>query len=123
MEEEEFSATYIPQQVVELTIDGRPVSIGQEKGATTTIFEAAQKHGITIPTLCHQQNEKPVGVCRICVVDIGQRVFAASCVRMIEPGMQVKTATDDVKSVRRTLLELLMADHPAPCATTALERL
>jgi len=120
MEEEEFSATYIPEQQITLTIDGRPVVIGQERGTTTTIFEAAQKNGITIPTLCHQQNEKPVGVCRVCVVDIGQRVFAASCVRMIEPGMQVKTSSDDVKSVRRTLLELLMADHPSPCARQTL---
>ena len=56
----------------------------------------------------------------MCVVDIGQRVFAASCVRAVEPGMQVKTATDDVKSVRRTLLELLMADHPSPCARQKL---
>ena len=120
MEEEEFSATYIPEQQIKLTIDGRSVVIGQERGTTTTIFEAAQKYGITIPTLCHQQNEKPVGVCRMCVVDIGQKVFAASCVRIIEPGMQVKTATDKVKGVRRTLLELLMADHPAPCARQKL---
>jgi CRP-like cAMP-binding protein/Fe-S-cluster-containing dehydrogenase component len=120
MKEEDFSTTYIPEQEIRLTVDGRPVVIGQERGTTTTIFEAAQKCGITIPTLCHQQNEKPVGVCRMCVVDIGQRVFAASCVRTIEPGMQVKTATDDVKSVRRTLLELLMADHPSPCARQKL---
>src|SRR4030081_2047299 len=112
MEEEEFSATYIPEQQIQLTIDGRPAVISQERGKTTTIFEAAQKYGITIPTLCHQQNERPVGVCRMCVVDIGQRVYAAACVRAVEPGMKVQTATDDVKAVRRTLLELLMADHP-----------
>ena len=50
------------------------------------------------------------------MVDVGQRVYAASCIRQAEPGMTVKTDTDPVQSVRRTLLELLMADHPAPCA-------
>ncbi len=117
---QDFSATYIPQQVIRLTIDGKPVVIEQTRGETTTIFEAAQKCGILIPTLCHQQNEKPVGVCRMCVVDIGQRVYAASCVRLIEPGMSVKTGTPDLQSVRRTLLQLLIADHPSPCARQKL---
>ncbi len=96
---------------VKLTIDGHEVVVP----AGTTVFDAARLSGITVPTLCHQQNETPVGVCRLCVVDVGQRVYAASCVRQAEPGMVVKTSTDDVVAVRRTLLELLMADHPTPC--------
>src|ERR1017187_2625965 len=96
---------------VTLTIDQREVIVP----AGTTIFDAARMSGISIPTLCHQQNETPVGVCRVCVVDIGQRVYAASCVRQVEPGMVVKTTTEDVAGVRRTLLELLMVDHPTPC--------
>jgi len=97
---------------VTLTIDGREVVVP----SGTTIFDAARLSGITIPTLCHQQNETPVGVCRLCVVDVGARVYTASCVRQVEPGMVVKTATDDVTGVRHTLLELLMADHPTPCS-------
>jgi CRP-like cAMP-binding protein/Fe-S-cluster-containing dehydrogenase component len=120
MEQDFSSETYIPRQEIQLTIDGKPVVIEQTRGETTTIFEAAQKCGIAIPTLCHQQNEKPVGVCRMCVVDIGQRVYAASCVRLIEPGMNVKTSTEDLERVRRTLLELLIADHPSPCARQKL---
>ena len=74
-------------------------------------------NGIPIPTLCHQQNETPVGVCRVCVVDVkGGRVLAASCVRPAENNMVVSTNTDRVKGARRTLVELLMADHPSPCA-------
>ncbi len=72
-------------------------------------------NGISIPTLCHQQNENPVGVCRVCVVDVGQRVYAASCIRQAEAGMTVKTNIEPVLAVRRTLVELLMADHPSPC--------
>src|SRR6202022_4841180 len=101
MEEEEFSATFIPQQQIQIRIDGIPALIEQRGAETTTIFEACQKHGIAIPTLCHQQNEKPVGVCRMCVVDIGQRVYAAACVRQIEPGMQEKTPPAAVRGGRR----------------------
>src|SRR5579863_2653827 len=97
---------------VQLTIDGAAVSVPEG----TTIFDAARVHGILIPTLCHQQNENPVGVCRVCVVDVGQRVYAASCIRQAEQGMTVKTNTDAVMAVRRTLVELLMSDHPSPCA-------
>src|SRR5208283_2852396 len=72
--------------------------------------------GIAIPTLCHLQNQTPVGVCRLCVVDTGARVLSAACVRTVEPGMKVSTNSEKVLAARRTLLELLMADHPSPCA-------
>ncbi len=101
-----------PTAQVELTIDGRSVSVP----AGTTIFDAARVNAIYIPTLCHQQNETPVGVCRVCVVDVGARVFTASCVRQAEPGMVVFTNSDKVRQARRTLIELLMSDHPGPCA-------
>jgi CRP-like cAMP-binding protein/ferredoxin len=97
---------------IQLTIDGTNVSVP----AGTTIFDAARLNGIPIPTLCHQQNENPVGVCRVCVVDVGQRVYAASCIRQAEAGMNVKTCSEPVQAARRTLIELLMSDHPAPCA-------
>src|SRR4030081_2353605 len=90
---------------IQLTIDGVPVSVP----AGTTIFDAARAQGILIPTLCHQQNENPVGVCRVCVVDVGQRVYAASCIRQAEQGISVKTNTDAVSRVRHTLVELLMS--------------
>ncbi len=99
-------------QLIELTIDGRKVSVP----AGTTIFDAARANNIPIPTLCNQQNENPVGVCRVCVVDLGARVYAASCIRPVEPGMVVNTASDGVKRARHTLVELLMSDHPSPCA-------
>src|SRR6202142_1863915 len=102
----------IPANHVQLTIDGASVTV--PKG--TTVFDAARTLGISIPTLCHQQNENPVGVCRVCVVDVGARVYAASCIRQAEQGMNVKTNTEPVVSVRNTLVELLMSDHPSPCA-------
>src|SRR5580698_3449839 len=97
---------------IKLTIDGLPVSVP----AGTTVFDAARLNGIAIPTLCHQQNETPVGVCRLCVVDVNARVFTASCVRPVEPNMVVSTSSEKVQRARRTLIEMLMADHPSPCA-------
>ena len=80
-------------------------------------FDAARSNGIPIPTLCHQQNETPVGVCRVCVVDIEKaRVLQASCVRPAENNMVVRTNSERVQQTRRTLVEMLMADHPSPCA-------
>lgn len=98
-------------EVVTLTIDGREVAVPRG----TTIFDAARLHGIPIPTLCHQQNQTPVGVCRVCVVDVGARVYAAACIRECDEGMTVKTGGDGVQRARATLVELLMSDHPSPC--------
>ena len=97
---------------ITLTIDGREISA--QKG--TTIFDAARLNGIQIPTLCHQQNQTPVGVCRVCVVDVGARVYAAACIRECEPGMKVRTTDPGVVRARTTLIEMLMSDHPSPCA-------
>jgi CRP-like cAMP-binding protein/NAD-dependent dihydropyrimidine dehydrogenase PreA subunit len=101
-----------PPGLVDITIDGQPVRVP----AGTSVFDAARMNGIAIPTLCHLQNETPVGVCRLCVVDTGARVLSASCVRPVEPGMKVSTNSEKVRNARKTLLELLMADHASPCA-------
>ena len=98
---------------IELTIDGMQVSVPEG----TTVFDAARMNNIPIPTLCHLQNETPAGVCRVCVVKVDKaRVYAASCVRPAEKGMVVHTTSDDVIKARQTLVEMLMADHPSPCA-------
>lgn len=98
--------------MVELTIDGKAVRVP----AGTSVYDAARLNGIHIPTLCHLQHQTPVGVCRLCVVDTGARVLSAACVRPVEPNMKVATNSEKVVGARKTLLELLMADHPSPCA-------
>ena len=97
---------------IKLTIDTREVTVP----AGTSVFDAARMNGIAIPTLCHQQNETPVGVCRVCLVEAGGRVLTASCVRPAENGMIVTTNSEKVVETRRTVVEMLMADHPSPCA-------
>jgi CRP-like cAMP-binding protein/Fe-S-cluster-containing dehydrogenase component len=112
MEERIASTTTMSPGLVDITIDERAVRVP----AGTTVFDAARMNGVVIPTLCHLQNETPVGVCRLCVVDTGARVLSASCVRPVEPGMKVCTNSEKVLNARKTLLELLMADHASPCA-------
>src|SRR5947207_7853032 len=107
-----MAATLTPPGMIDITLDGRSVRVP----ADTTVFDAARMNGINIPTLCHLQNQTPVGVCRLCVVDTGARVLSASCVRPVEPAMKVVTNSEKVLNARKTLLELLMSDHPSPCA-------
>jgi len=98
--------------MIDISIDGKFVRVPNG----TTVFDAARMNDISIPTLCHLQNQTPVGVCRLCVVDTGARVLSASCVRPVEPGMKAVSNSEKVLRARKTLLELLMSDHPSPCA-------
>ena len=96
--------------MIELTIDGRRVRVPEG----TTIWDAARGAGIDIPTLCHDPRLSPVGVCRVCVVDVGAPTLAASCVRPCEAGMEVETSSARVERRRGELVELLMSDQPPP---------
>ena len=80
----------------------------------TTILDAAKQLGIDIPVLCHDDRYDPVGVCRMCVVDVGARVYAAACVRPCEEGMEVTTTSDRIDAQRSMLTELLLSDQPDP---------
>src|SRR6201986_3946274 len=93
---------------VTLTIDGREVTAPD--GAT--IWQAAKAAGIDIPVLCHDERFDPVGVCRMCVVDVGAPAFAASCVRACENGMQVTTDSPELERSRTMLTKLLVSDQP-----------
>ncbi|MFQ5520456.1 MAG: molybdopterin-dependent oxidoreductase, partial [Candidatus Methylomirabilia bacterium] len=95
-------------RTVTLTIDGREVTVS----VGATLWQAAREIGIDIPVLCHDPRLRPVGVCRVCVVDVGERVLAASCVRAAADGMKAVTNSERVERCRRTLTELLLADYP-----------
>ena len=98
-------------EMMTLTIDGQEVTVPHG----TSVFDAARILGITIPVLCHQQNQTPVGVCRICICDVGERALQAACVFKVESGMVVHTDTEPIRAVRKTLYELMLTDHPSPC--------
>ncbi|MEX0726339.1 MAG: formate dehydrogenase subunit alpha [Planctomycetaceae bacterium] len=106
-----ISQSATPPQTVTLTIDGTSVTVPQG----TTIWSAAKAAGIEIPVLCHSPRMDPVGVCRMCVVDVGERVLAASCMRECRDGMTVDTASEKIEPHRRVLTRLLLDEHPVPC--------
>ncbi len=90
--------------VVELTIDGRAVSVA----AGATILDACRAESIDIPTLCFLESLAPVNACRVCVVEVaGARTLVPACSRRVEPGMAVQTASERVRHSRRLVLELL----------------
>src|SRR3954453_21348286 len=95
-------------KTVRLTIAGRELTVPEG----TTIWRAAKDAGIEIPALCHDERYDAVGVCRMCVVDVGARVYAASCIRPCEDGMEVKTDTPELERNRAQLTELLLVDQP-----------
>jgi len=100
---------------VTVTIDG----IAVEVAPGTTLYDAAQQAGITIPVLCHSPKLQPVAVCRMCVVAVqGARVLQAACIRQAEDGMVVQTQSDAIQRSRAMLTELLMSDYPASAAAS-----
>ncbi|MTV48957.1 formate dehydrogenase subunit alpha [Heliobacillus mobilis] len=104
------------KQLVTLTIDGLEVTVPEG----TTVLEAAQKVGISIPTLCHDPELSNPGSCRLCVVEIElngrkMRNLPPSCVTTVSGGMVVQTQTEAVRKTRKTILELLLANHPKDC--------
>ena len=97
---------------IRLTIDGQEVMT--PKGST--VLEAALKAGIYVPTLCYDPTLKPFGGCRLCIVQIdGMRGLPTSCTTPAENGMAVVTETEEIQSVRRTIVELAIASHPSDC--------
>ncbi|HHU26544.1 MAG TPA: 2Fe-2S iron-sulfur cluster binding domain-containing protein [Bacteroidales bacterium] len=107
--------------MIELTIDKKKVRV--EKG--TTILKAARQAGIEIPTLCHYElcdmgiENKPGG-CRICVVEVeGRRNLAPSCITEAQDGMVIHTHSIRVLNARKTVLRLIISDHPFDCLVCA----
>ncbi|MBO5803100.1 MAG: iron hydrogenase small subunit [Lentisphaeria bacterium] len=109
---------------VNLTINGKPVSVP----AGSTILDAAKQLNIKIPTLCYCEKlgcgigNKPAS-CRICVVEVEKRRnLAPACATPVMEGMVVHTNTQRALKARRTILELMLSDHPNDCLTCPKNR-
>ncbi len=107
--------------LVTLTIDGKKVEVP----SGTTIYKAAKQLDIEIPILCYMDlkdlniENKPGG-CRICSVEVeGRRNLAPSCSTAVAEGMVVKTNSMRVINARRTVMELILSDHPKDCLSCA----
>ncbi len=98
--------------MVQLTING--IKVNAESGMT--ILDAAKSVGISIPTLCHMKNLFPSGACRICSVEVeGFRGLTPACAYPVSEGMVVETDSPRVRRARKTIVELLIENHPQDC--------
>ncbi len=102
---------------ISLIIDNHKVVVPED----TTILDAAKSIGINIPTLCHMHlkgtcaDNHPAS-CRVCVVEVkGRRNLAPACSTKCADGMEVKTSSIRVIRARKTVIELMLSDHPNEC--------
>jgi NADH-quinone oxidoreductase subunit G len=119
---------------ISLTIDGQAVAVP----AGTNVVDAAHQLAIEVPIFCHHPRLQPVGMCRMCLVDVGTPVLnrdtkeverdeqgqpvirffpklVTGCTTPVSEGMVVRTATEPVAAARRAVLELLLTSHPLDC--------
>jgi len=94
-----------------LTINNLEIKVKPE----TTVLKAALENDIYIPHLCHQPDLRPVGCCRLCMVEIVGRGLSIACKTPVEEAMVVKTETKELNKVRKITAELLIANHHTDC--------
>ncbi|KAL5335237.1 hypothetical protein BJX70DRAFT_401745 [Aspergillus crustosus] len=106
-------ATTIPRSAeVELTIDGKKVSVE----AGSALIQACEKAGATIPRYCYHEKLMIAGNCRMCLVEVERAPKpVASCAWPVQPGMVVKTDSPLVHKAREGVMEFLLANHPLDC--------
>ena len=98
--------------MITIEVNGRPVEA--ENGES--LLTALNRAGIKVPTLCHLDGLPATGACRMCVVEVeGQRGLIPSCAYPVAAGMKVQTHSPRAVQARRTIVELLLANHPDDC--------
>ncbi|MHB8996377.1 MAG: NADH-dependent [FeFe] hydrogenase, group A6 [Armatimonadota bacterium] len=99
-----------------ITINGQQVSAA----SGMTVLEAAKGAGIGIPTLCYHPDLPTMGACRVCLVEIEkERGLQPSCSFPVREGMVIQTHSPAVRKARKTVVELLLSDHPSECTSCA----
>jgi len=99
------------EKMVNLEIDGRYLQAREGD----TVLDVARREGIPIPTICFHDALEAAGACRLCMVEIthadwgGWKGMVTSCLYPVEEGLQVTTDNDDIRTVRRTMLDLLLS--------------
>lgn len=109
-----MSDTTMAARAVSLSIDGRALSVPEG----TTVLQAAMQAGIKIPTLCYHAKLTPFGGCRMCLVEVeGTRKLFTGCTTPVWADMAVITHSERLFNIRRTVVELMLSDHPNDCMT------
>src|SRR3970040_2031289 len=119
---------------VQLTIDGRPVTVP----AGTLIVDAAKRAGVDIPVFCYHPKLEPVGMCRMCLVEIGRPArdrttgevpldekgnpvlfynvkLKTACTTPVGEGWNVRVLSDKALAGRKEVVEFLLTSHPLDC--------
>ena len=96
-----------------LFIDGREVEFTDEPN----LLEVIRKAGMNVPTFCYRPDLTSFGACRMCVVEVEGRGIQSSCTMPPENGLKVHLNTDRTRRIRKTVLELLLANHDKKCLT------
>ena len=99
---------------ISLTIDGKQINVAEG----VMLLQATQVAGIYVPTLCNHPDLPPGGECGLCIVEVNAATVPA-CETKAENGMVVQTNTEQVKSIRRDKLSLILLHHPHSCLTCA----
>ncbi len=100
------------KETITLTIDGKEVTVAKE----TTILEAAKTAGIEIPTLCYHPKLRPIGSCRLCLVEVeGTEKPVASCTTPAVAGMAITTQSERLFELRKEAISYLLINHPLDC--------
>ena len=98
--------------MITINVNGR--SVQAEKGEM--LLTALRRVGVKVPTLCHIPDLPATGACRMCVVEVeGQRTLVPSCAFPVADGMKVQTHSPRAVQARKTIVELLLANHPDDC--------
>lgn len=98
--------------MVNLTIDGKQIEVPEG----TTVLRAAEKAGVSIPTLCDHPALAPYGGCRLCVVEVaGARTLQTACTLPVTNGMVVNTDTEKTRDARKFVLTLIFSERNHFC--------
>ena len=98
--------------MIEMQVDGRVI----EAKDGEMILSALKREGIHVPTLCHMEGLLPSGACRMCIVEMeGAPNFVPACSFPVTSGMKIQTRSPKVLDARRTIIELLLGNHPDDC--------
>lgn len=101
---------------MKVIIDGKTIEAEENK----TILELARENGIYIPSLCDHAELAPFSGCRLCLVQIkGKKGYSPSCSIYAEDGMVIKTSTQQLRKLRKNILELILTEHPNACLMCA----
>ena len=108
----DYTLSPVTGNEVTITIDGREVTVPEGE----LLIRVAQDHGTYIPRFCWHERLKPVGMCRMCLVEVeGLRGMQIACATTVTPGMVVNTLSPTVKQAQDGVLELLLINHPLDC--------